>query len=90
MTVGIIQVSVCQSIMAQLTDMKKIAVILAGFETARFLSQALSGGPKVLCSYNQRCSAGDPFGAAQAASKRNGVVGMIGRRAPMIPSATQV
>ena len=88
--VGTTQVSVCQSIMSQLVDMKKIAVTLAGLETALFLSQATSAGPKVLCSYNQRCSAGEPFGAAQAASNKNGVVGITGKNAPMMPSATQV
>ena len=73
----------------QLRPIRTQAAHFALVDTARFCSQAMSTAPNWGCSYSQRCRAGEPFGAAQAASSRNGVVGSRGRNAPMKPSPTQ-
>lgn len=84
---GTTQPLVCRSMIVQLAAISTQAAHLAPVETARFCSQAMSTAPNRGCSYSQRCSAGDPRAADQAASSRNGVVGSSGRNAPATPSA---
>jgi hypothetical protein len=88
-TIGTHGEDVTVSITIQLKSSRVQASHFARVGTARSSRQASSIGPKRGCACSHASSRGDAFGAAQAATRRKGVVGSRGKKTPAIARPTQ-
>ena len=68
----------------------KIAAHLARGLMTRFFSQSIIALPNTGKEVSQECTLGELLEKQKAAKIRNGVVGITGSKAPMIPKITHI